>query len=154
MRPIDSSARTAARTAADSARDASAGELLMQAARGLRRRYAEALAPWEVTPGQARALGVVCAHAPVRLSALADLLVIVPRSATQVVDALETRGLVARQQDPADRRATCVVPTAEGGRLHEEFHRARAAESERYFAGLPAADRAELDRILRLLLEQ
>jgi DNA-binding MarR family transcriptional regulator len=133
--------------------DASTGDLLMQAARGLRRAYLEALAPWDVTPGQARALGIICAHAPVRLSALADLLYIVPRSATQVVDALEAHGLVARQPDPVDRRATCVVATAEGERLHEEFHRARAAESERYFAVLSERDRAELERILRLLVE-
>lgn len=132
-------------------REPSTGDLLMQAARGLRRGFAEALAPWDITPGQARALGVICRHAPVRLSALADHLMIVPRSATQVVDALEDRELVARQPDPADRRATCVVPTAEGERLHEEFHRARAERSERYFAALGEEDRAELERILRLL---
>lgn len=133
--------------------DASTGDLLMQVSRGLRRAFMDALAPWDITPGQARALGTICAHAPVRLSALADFLVIVPRSATQVVDALESRGLVTREPDPVDRRATCVLPTAEGERLHEEFHRARAAESERYFSALDAADRAELERILRLLAE-
>ena len=133
--------------------DASTGDLLMQVGRGLRRAYLDALAPWQVTPGQARALGTICAHAPVRLSALADLLTIVPRSATQVVDALEAQGLVARQPDPDDRRATCVVATPEGERLHEEFHRARSRESERYFAVLSERDRAELERILRLLVD-
>lgn len=134
--------------------DASTGELLMHAARGLRKEYAEALLPWDVTPGQARALGAICVHAPIRLSALADLMFIVPRSVTQVVDALEERGLVRREADPVDRRATCVVPTPEGRRLQAEFHDARAVRWERYFAVLEAADRAELERILRLLVEQ
>lgn len=132
--------------------DASTGDLLMGVARNLRRSYAEALAPWEVTPGQARALGIICGHGPLRLSALADLLVIVPRSGTQVVDALEEHGLVERRPDPSDRRATTVVATAEGVRLHEELHRARDAASEELFAALSAEDRAELERILRLLL--
>ena len=132
--------------------DASTGDLVMGVARSLRRSYAEALAPWEITPGQARALGTICSYGPLRLSALADLLVIVPRSGTQVVDALEERGLVERRPDPSDRRATSVLATAEGVRLHEEMHRAREQASEEHFASLAPRDRAELERILRLLL--
>ncbi len=133
--------------------DDSTGDLLMAAARGLRRRYLDAMAPWEVTPGQARALRAICeAEEPLRLSALAEALSIVPRSATEVVDTLEAHGLVAREADPADRRATCVAPTAEGRRVQERIAAARADESEAYLSRLSASDRAELDRLLRLLL--
>jgi DNA-binding MarR family transcriptional regulator len=41
-----------------------------------------------------------------RLSELSEHLHIAPRSATEVVDALESRGLVRRRPDPDDRRAT------------------------------------------------
>lgn len=128
------------------------GDLLMSAARALRRRYAAALAQWDVTPGQARALRIVVGadEAP-RLSEIADLLRIVPRSATEVVDALEQRGLVSRSPDPRDRRATVVVATSEGKRLAAVIDDARAEQAKAYLSVLSAADRAELHRILEKL---
>jgi len=131
------------------------GDLLMAAARALRRRYGTALARWDITPGQARALRIVAAaeEAP-RLSEIADRLRIVPRSATEVIDALEQRDLVVRRPDPADRRATCVVATAEGERLATVIEEARAAEGRDYLSVLPAADRAELRRILEKLVAE
>ncbi|MFT4287080.1 MarR family winged helix-turn-helix transcriptional regulator [Nocardioides sp.] len=127
------------------------GELLMAVARSLRQRFAAAMERYDVTPGQARALRVVATRPAIRPSALADELRISPRSATEVIDGLEARGLVARRPDPTDRRATEVAPTPEGLRVHELIHEARRAESERFLATLPAADRAELDRLLRAL---
>jgi DNA-binding MarR family transcriptional regulator len=128
------------------------GDLLTAAARALRRRFAGALEAYDVTPGQSRALHVVVEHGPSRPSEIAEALRIAPRSATEVIDALETRGLVIREPDPGDRRATRVVPTAEGTRLAVVLAEARRAASERMLADLPAADRADLDRILRRLL--
>lgn len=131
------------------------GDLLTSAARALRRRYAATLARWDVTPGQARALRlVVDADEPLRLSALAERLRIVPRSATEVVDALETRGLVVRRPDPADRRATGVVATPEGERLAVLIEDARTREADAYLSVLPASDRAELRRILGRLVAE
>jgi len=131
------------------------GDLLMSAARSLRRRHAARLARWDVTPGQARALRlVVGADAPIRLSGLAEQLGIVPRSATEVVDALEARGLVVRRPDPGDRRAIGVVATDEGQRLAVLMEEARAAEADAYLSALPAEDRAELNRILQKLVAE
>lgn len=131
------------------------GDLLMSAARMLRRRFVTTLARWDITPAQGRALRIVCASdEPPRLSELADRLRIVPRSATEVVDALEARGLVVRRPDPADRRATCVLATAEGERLAVQIEEARAHEADGFLAVLPAADRAELGRILERLVAQ
>lgn len=128
------------------------GDLLLAAARSLRRRWAAALEAYDVTPGQARALHVVTEHGRSRPSDIAEALRIVPRSATEVVDALEARGLVRREPDPDDRRATRVVPTDEGLRLAEVLLEARREASERQLSVLPAPDRAELDRLLRALL--
>jgi DNA-binding MarR family transcriptional regulator len=127
-------------------------ELLMAVARQLRRRFMVALEEYDVTPSQARALRTVAEEPGVRLSVLAERLRIAPRSATEVVDALESRGLVVRAPDPADRRATRVTATAEGRRLQALIHGARHREFDGFAAPLPDADRAELDRILRLLL--
>ena len=112
----------------------------------------EALAPWEVTPAQARALGVLARHGAVRLGELSEHLRIAPRSATEVVDALEERGLVERRPDPADRRATLVALTPRGGEVTASIRSARVAEAEEFFARLDDADRAALTRILATLL--
>ncbi|MCZ2810743.1 MULTISPECIES: MarR family winged helix-turn-helix transcriptional regulator [unclassified Modestobacter] len=132
---------------------ATLGDLLMRVARTLRRRFIAALAPWDLSPHQARALRVVCARDGVRLSELAEALRIAPRSATEVADGLEERGLVERATDPGDRRAVRLTPTETGRRVQREVDDARAADSQELFARLSAADRAELERILRQLTD-
>ncbi|MEU9509683.1 MarR family winged helix-turn-helix transcriptional regulator [Micromonospora sp. NPDC048170] len=131
--------------------DDSLAEAFRAVTRRLRHRTREALAPWDVTPGQSRALGVLIRHGALRLSALAEHLRIAPRSATEVVDDLEARGLVRRRPDPADRRATLVTPTEEGTRTGAAIHAARRAAAEDFFGGLAPADRDQLVRILRTL---
>ena len=85
---------------------------------------------------------------------LAAHLHIAPRSATEVVDALEAKGLVHRSPDPTDRRATLVSLTGRGVALMDEVRRARGLESEKLFDRLSGPDRAHLARILRNLLGQ
>ncbi|MGY1720969.1 MarR family winged helix-turn-helix transcriptional regulator [Blastococcus sp. SYSU DS0552] len=129
------------------------GDLLMRVARTQRRRWREALAPWDLSPHQARALRVVCERDGVRLSDLAEALHIAPRSATEVADGLQERGLVERSPDPGDRRAVIVRPTDEGRRVRREVGRARAADSAELFARLGPEDRATLARILHVLTD-
>jgi DNA-binding MarR family transcriptional regulator len=127
------------------------GELLTRVARTQRRRWRDALAPWDLSPHHARALRVVCAREGARLSDLAEALHIAPRSATEVADALEARGLVTRSPDPTDRRAVVLTPTDAGRRVQEEVAAARAADTRDLVARLDPADRATLARILRTL---
>jgi DNA-binding MarR family transcriptional regulator len=129
----------------------SLAEVFRGVARQLRHQTQRALAPWEVTPGQARALGILTRHGPMRLGALSEHLRIAPRSATEVVDALEEARLVERRPDPDDRRATLVAPTGRGEEVAEGIRAARAAEAEGFFAHLDEGDRATLGRILRAL---
>lgn len=126
-------------------------EAFWSVARQLRRTSHETLAPWDINPSHARALSVLIKHGQLRLSELSDRLHIAPRSATEVVDALQARGLAERRPDPDDRRATLVVPTAEGTRVGRGIHTARRAEAERFFSELSATDQAQLARILRKL---
>jgi DNA-binding MarR family transcriptional regulator len=129
------------------------GDLLMRAARTLRRRWRGVLAPWDLSPHQARALGVVGRQDGVRLSDLAEALHIAPRSATEVADGLQERGLVERTPDPGDRRAVILRPTDEGRRVRAEIDAARTADAAELFARLPASDRAALARILQTLAD-
>ncbi|WBB76202.1 MarR family transcriptional regulator [Micromonospora sp. WMMD1128] len=129
----------------------SLAETFWAVTRRLRHQAKRALEPWEISPGQARALGVLMRHGALRPGALAEHLRIAPRSATEVVDGLQERGLVERRPDLGDRRATLVAPTAEGDRVGAAIQAARATEAERFFAALDASDQAELSRILRRL---
>ncbi|MGY1781644.1 MarR family winged helix-turn-helix transcriptional regulator [Geodermatophilus sp. SYSU D01036] len=129
------------------------GELVMRAARTQRRRWRDVLAPWALSPHQARALRVVGLQEGVRLSDLAEALHIAPRSATEVADALQERGLLERTPDPTDRRAVLLRATAEGRRVQAEVDAARRADTRELFARLSAAERAELARLLRAVAD-
>ena len=132
--------------------DSAAAETLPDAfwsvARQLRETSHQALAPWEIAPSHFRALRVLQRHGTMRLSELSDQLRIAARSTTEVVDALEARGLVRRRPDPGDRRATLVEVTEQGTSVLGAIRAARGAEAERVFGRLSPTDRAHLARIL------
>lgn len=117
----------------------------------LRHRSRETLAPWDISPSHFRALGVLLQRGPMRPGDLSDQLHIAPRSVTEVVDTLQERGLVERQPDPTDRRATQLVLTPAGHEIGQAIRTARTADAERFFAVLTETDRAHLRRILRKL---
>jgi len=133
---------------ADPAGDEPLSEALLAVARQLREKSAETLAPWDITPAQLRALRTLARHETMRLSGLSDHLQVAPRTATEVVDALQARGLVRRRADPADRRAILVEVTERGAGLLAEIRATRGTEAGRTFGRLGPADRAELARIL------
>jgi len=126
-------------------------EAFWAVARRLREKSQETLAPWDITPAYWRALRVLRRHGVMRLSELSEWLRIAPRSATEVVDALEARGLVRRMADPGDRRATLVEMTEPGTEILEAIRGASDSEAERVFGRLSPADRADLARILSQL---
>jgi DNA-binding MarR family transcriptional regulator len=135
----------------DSAGDETLSEAFWSVARRLRETSQETLAPWDITPAYLRALRVLSRHGEMRLSELSDHLRIAPRSATEVVDALEARGLVQRRPDPGDRRAILVEVTGPGASVLDAIRAARGTETMRIFGRLSETDRADLARILRQL---
>jgi DNA-binding MarR family transcriptional regulator len=135
----------------DGSGDETLPEAFWSVARQMRHTSQETLAPWDITPAQLRALRVLMRRGVMRLSELSDHLHIAARSATEVVDALETRGLVERRADPDDRRATLVEVTEHGTGVLDAIRAARGTEAERAFDRLSPTDRANLARILRKL---
>ena len=131
--------------------DETLSDAFWSVARQLRGASHESLAPWDITPAQLRALRVLSRHGPLRLSGLSDHLHIAARSTTEVVDALESRGLVRRERDPGDRRATLVGLTEHGEGVLDAIRAARGSETERFFSRLSPTDQAHLARILRKL---
>ena len=147
-----------------SAESAALGDLMHAAFRGLRKRWMLQLAPFDLTPHQFRALNAIAragaasagmedGQVPeqvsgLRLKELAERLRIAPRSATEVVDQLAVKGLVARAAHPTDRRATLLSLTDEGDRLRKHVAADRKREADEFFSVLDPQDRAELARIL------
>ena len=123
-------------------------EAFMSVARQLRDISQDFLAPWDISPSQLRALRVLMRHGVMRLTELSGHLHIAARSTTEVVDALQARGLVERRPDPGDRRATLVEVTGHGASVLDAIRVARGTEAERAFDRLSQTDRAHLARIL------
>lgn len=132
---------------------AQTGDLVMAVARRVRRAHLEALARWQVTPSQSRALRALASRpGGMRPSVLADELHIAPRSATEVADGLEERGWVVRSPDPTDRRAT-VLSLTDGGRdLVAQVDDVRREASERVLDVLSPAQRRTLHDILSVVV--
>lgn len=131
--------------------DETLAEAFRSVARRLRETSQETLAPWDINPSLFRALRVLNHHGGMHLSDLSKRLNIAPRSATEVVDALESRGLAERRADPGDRRATVVELTEQGTTVLAAIRAASGTEAERIFDRLSPADRDQLARILREL---
>jgi len=87
------------------------------------------------------------APAPITMGALASALVIDAPNATQVVDDLESLGLVERRPHATDRRVKLVVTTAAG----TEVVRTAEAIMERPPEGLADLSRTEVAALARML---
>jgi len=82
---------------------------------------------------------------------LAEFLRLDPSQVVSLVDELQSRGLVERQPDPADRRANVVVATEAGRALVVTARESAHAAEERVHAELSASERTTLATLLRTL---
>ncbi|MGC5628723.1 MarR family transcriptional regulator [Georgenia sp. Z1344] len=129
-------------------------ELIVRAARQVRRRWMETLEPHGPSPHEFRALkAAISADGGARLADVAARLRIAPRSATEVVDSLEDKGLVRRTPSPTDRRAILVVPTDAGLSLADEVAAARATHGAELLAPLDEAESAQLHALLAKVVD-
>ncbi|MER5808847.1 MarR family transcriptional regulator [Streptomyces sp. NPDC002033] len=112
--------------------------------------YEDAAASHQLTGAQARVLTMLSLE-PLPMRRIARKLRCEPSNVTGIVDRLETRGLVERRPDPADRRVKLAAPTEEGlqtsERLRESLDFAREP-----LAGLSAEERTALRDLLRRML--
>lgn len=106
------------------------------------------LAPNDTERSTARILGVLIRSGPKRLTALAvetdsDLSTI-----SRQVAELVRRGLLERRADPADRRASLLVPTERGCELNRQHLKHRSEHLNRVLREWSAGDREQLARLL------
>ncbi|MFF5175707.1 MarR family winged helix-turn-helix transcriptional regulator [Micromonospora sp. NPDC000089] len=88
-----------------------------------------------VPPTQLRVLALISQRPETNVNRLAELLDVVPSSASRLCDRLEATGLLRRVVDPRDRREVRLVPTAAAeallGELTQRRHRAVQAVLDR-----------------------
>ncbi|MFB7223475.1 MarR family winged helix-turn-helix transcriptional regulator [Streptomyces sp. NPDC056227] len=110
--------------------------------------YDQAAAAHSLTGAQARVLGLLSLE-PMPMRRIAQKLKCEPSNVTGIVDRLETRGLVERRPDPADRRVKLAAPTEKG------IDTARQLRESLSFAREPLAKLTDTDRaVLRDLLRR
>src|SRR5436305_8999984 len=125
---VNGQARERAEASAEAGREAPAAEvwaLLRMLFGQQRRRFLIAASELDLHPAQAGALLQLAS--PLPMNELASLLACDNSNVTGLVDRLETRGLVARQASPDDRRVKHAVLTPAGRRLRGQLL-ARVAE--------------------------
>lgn len=129
--------------------------LVMEVAHRMRAARMRAFEPLGLAPHHGRALLTVARgsrdDSEFRLTDLASALRISPRSATDVVDALEERSLVLRRPSPRDRRATTLALTDEGRRVVTAVR--TSAEPDDLFSSLSPTERTTLTDLLRHITE-
>src|SRR5512145_395234 len=88
---------------------------LLVAAEAVEARIEASLSPLDLSLAKLNVLGIlVGSSTPLTLGELAQQLACVRSNVTQLVDRLESDGLVRREPDPADRRSIRAVITDSG----------------------------------------
>ncbi len=85
---------------------------------------------------------------PCRLRDLADAVAVVPRTMTEMVNGLESDGLVARRSHPNDRRAVLLALTPAGREALTVGRRRRAETVADFTRHFTAAQRTQLIELL------
>ncbi|MDH6604617.1 DNA-binding MarR family transcriptional regulator [Streptomyces sp. SAI-208] len=111
--------------------------------------YEDAAAEHALTDVQARLLGLLSLE-PLPMRKLAQKLKCEPSNVTGIVDRLETRGLVERRPDPADRRVKVAAATEAGLQVARELQGGLQFAREP-LAGLSQGERELLRLLLRLM---
>jgi MarR family transcriptional regulator, lower aerobic nicotinate degradation pathway regulator len=127
--------------------------LLNLAAIYAQREVSERLAALDSRKWHYATLAALEEFGPDSQSGLSDRTGIYRSDLVATINELTARGLVVRAPDPADRRRNAVTITEEGRRHLKRLDTLVADVQAEFLAPLSAADRAELTRILRLLVE-
>ena len=109
--------------------------------------------PEGLTATQSSVLATLVRRGPMRAGDLADSEALNPTLLSRVLGHLETRGLAAREPDPADGRATLARATPAGTRLVGRLRARRAALLLEWLEGVEPERRAALRAALPALEE-
>jgi len=99
--------------------------------------------PWmelDLTIGQLRVIFCLAGQPPMSMSAIAQQMGVTLPATTNVVDRLVRAGLVARQENPADRRFVNCSLTEQGQALVHRLRQSGPMESDEVFDHMTVAE--------------
>lgn len=105
----------------------------------------------DLTMSQTKAMYLVVASGPLRMSELAHRLGVTNSTATGQVDRLVELGLLLRHEDPSDRRQVVVTATSEGEEALERFRELNSRRMREMLGRIGAADLPTVERAVALL---
>jgi MarR family transcriptional regulator for hemolysin len=114
----------------------------------MRRDFDRAVDGLGVTGSQWTLLAVVSGSPGATQRTIAEALEMTEAAAGRLIDRMVADGLLERRPKPDDRRAHSIYPTAAAEPVLAGMAAIGAEHEERLLAGLSAADRAELSRLL------
>ena len=121
---------------------------LMRLLHAIRRGQRMRLGERDLSGPRSRVLAAVAEARPVRMGDLAGRLGLTARTITTLVDALEQEGLIERQADQTDRRATLIDMTPTGCQYYDQVSAGLAELAEQIVGPLSAAERRQLLALL------
>ena len=106
----------------------------------------------DLTPSQYATLSLLAPHAEISSSALARRVLVTPQSMSEMITALERKGLIRRQENQTNRRMLHIALSPAGRALLEKAETRVDALEDRLFAHLDPAEhealRTGLERVL------
>jgi len=106
----------------------------------------------QITPARFTALSIIAANPGARQVDIARALEVARPAALKVVNHLIDLGLVEAHPIPSDKRIGALALSAKGEQKLAEYERAVHAHEARICAGITAAERQALSRLLHKLL--
>jgi MarR family transcriptional regulator, 2-MHQ and catechol-resistance regulon repressor len=125
--------------------------ILMKAHEAMRRHAERHIHSLGIGFSDFAALEVLLHKGPLPVNEIGRLVRLTSGSMTTAVDRLEKKGMVERQNDPADRRARVVHLTAAGKKLIECAFADHEKAMEEAASGLSAEERTRLGSLLKKL---
>src|SRR5450755_1835621 len=122
--------------------------LIVQLARGARRRIEQAVAPSGLRPNEVLALVHLRERGPSAQQTLVELMCVDATNLVAVLNSLEDAGLIERRRDRSDRRRAIIALAAPGEQLLAEVDRAFRQVDDEILAGLTLTERQTLTALL------
>jgi DNA-binding MarR family transcriptional regulator len=128
------------------------GFLLNRGAQKVREVYQTALEPLGIDGKQMGVLVVLSGKGSISQHEIGLCTHIDRTTMVALIDDLEQKGLVERQEHPTDRRSHSLVLTAKGKELLPKAHKLSEAAEKKFLNGLTAREQKEVIQLLRKLI--
>ncbi len=128
-----------------------AAVLISKVGHRAKHRFAALLEPTGLRTNQAQVITYVHEHPGASQRDVVDALRVTPSMVVELVDHLESRGLLVRGRRVGDRRSSSITLTVAGEDVWEQIFKISAQVEEELLTPLDRADRARLLRYLRVL---